>query len=888
MFEVSSSMTAACTSPTSNSVETPSPDRGAFEVKVVVESNDACAAPQPVCAGIPIEQGRLREPVDLVLREAGGVTNSVQTEVLARWPDQSVKWLLVDFIAPCTHAGRRVYRLRARTAGGAVERVAMSCQSTRNGAVIDTGVAVFTIDRTLPALVARVGLAGRSLVSDDGLTLDLMDVRCRKRRGIIDDFQIEACGPIRTTVRLDGRFGGSAPCRWTARLSFFAGSGLMRLELTVHNPRRARHRGGLWDLGDPGSILFRELAVNMCLASAGNFETQWTVESGRSPAMARESLEIYQDSSGGANWQSRNHVDRTGEIPCTFRGYRLRHGDVEESGERASPVVAIGSATGAAAVAIPEFWQQFPKAINAVGGRLKMGLFPALCQRPHEVQGGEQKTHTIWFSFAKELGRLIETLGWVHQPARFGADSKEYAKSRALANLSEAAAAPAREFEQLLTEVMDETRGLVARREIIDEYGWRNYGDLYADHEARYYSGPKPIISHYNNQYDVLFGTLAHYLRTGNRQWWDIADPLARHVIDIDLYRTSQDKSAYNGGLFWHTDHYRDAATATHRCYSQANSKPDLSYGGGPCNEHNYTTGLLTYYYLTGNPQAREAVVSLANWVVAMDEGRRSPLALLDGEATGMASGTADASFQGPGRGCGNSINALLDAWLLTNETKYLSKAEILLRRSIHPADDLGERDLLNVESRWSYTVFLTVVARYLDLKAEAGHLDACYAYAQAALLHYARWMVKHEVHYFDAPEKLEFPTETWAAQEMRKANVMRLAAAHADEPLRSTLIERGNAFAERAWTDLLRFAQPFTTRACAILLVEGWKDALYRAGCFQRAVRLEQPTDFGIPERFVPRGSRIRERFRSPAGLLSLFAGLANPRRWVNYLSAE
>ena len=34
---------------------------------------------------------------------------------------------------------------------------------------------------------------------------------------------------------------------------------------------------------------------------------------------------------------------------------------------------------------------------------------------------------------------------------------------------------------------------------------------------------------------------------------------LARHVVDIDIYHTTNDKSAYNHGLFWHTEHYVDA-----------------------------------------------------------------------------------------------------------------------------------------------------------------------------------------------------------------------------------------------------------------------------------------------------------------------------------------
>src|SRR5206468_10972282 len=126
---------------------------------------------------------------------------------------------------------------------------------------------------------------------------------------------------------------------------------------------------------------------------------------------------------------------------------------------------------------------------------------------------------------------------------------------------------------------------------------------------------------------------------------------------------------------------------------------------------------------------------------------------------------------------------------------------------------------------------FFVAVDRYLRMKAEAHESDEQYAYARACLLHYAAWMVDHEVPYLDQQEKLEFPTETWAAQEFRKANVLRLAAAYADEPLRGRLLQRGAELADRAWADLFRFARPATTRALAILFTEGLTEGRLRAG---------------------------------------------------------
>ena len=104
----------------------------------------------------------------------------------------------------------------------------------------------------------------------------------------------------------------------------------------------------------------------------------------------------------------------------------------------------------------------------------------------------------------------------------------------------------------------------------------------------------------------------------------------------------------------------------------------------------------------------------------------------------------------------------------MTGERAFLAKVDELIRRCVHPSDDIAALDLLDAERRWSYTVFLQAVARYLDDKAEGGELDAAYAYARAALLHYARWMAEHEYPYLDTPAGLEYPTETWAAQDMR------------------------------------------------------------------------------------------------------------------------
>src|SRR5207248_2147196 len=118
-------------------------------------------------------------------------------------------------------------------------------------------------------------VGNRDLLDGPHSCITLTDRKGHAVTGRVERSCIEEHGPVRATVRLDGVFVGAAPCRFVARLCFFAGLGLVRLRVTLHNPRRARHRGGLWDLGDAGSVLFRDLSLAVVLAPTDAARLTW-------------------------------------------------------------------------------------------------------------------------------------------------------------------------------------------------------------------------------------------------------------------------------------------------------------------------------------------------------------------------------------------------------------------------------------------------------------------------------------------------------------------------------------------------------------------------------------------------------------------------------------
>ena len=822
--------------------------------------------------GVPLPRGAVYDPTDLTLTDEDERQLPTQTRVLAFWPDNSIKWVLVNGLVTVRPRERRLLYL-SQVAQPSPEADAAALHvhvERRKGICVDTGVANFRIGGE-GALIESAELNGVPMLDTAGIHLSLTGCTGRPYWQVTRAVRIDEGGPIRATIVLVGHFaasvgrwGAAAPIEFMARLSFSAGSSLVTVDLQLHNPRAARHPGGLWDLNDQGTVLFED--VSLSLKPAGRVEQiRWYAEHPVDMHVEDPgNWSLYQDSSGGENWDSDNHVDGDGNSTVRFRGYRVTYGQAGggcliAEGDRATPGLSVVTDRGAISATVLEFWQNFPKAIRWDASTLDLGLFPWECRAPFALQGGERKRHTavIEFSSPQEL----PTVKMAQQPLRVSLDPAWVEKSRAIDGFISTERDANETYRTYIRSIIDGQYSFEKKREAIDEYGWRNFGDLYADHEGVRSLDPRPLVSHYNNQYDFIYGALIHYLKSADTRWWTLARDAARHSIDIDIYHTDADRPAFNHGLFWHTDHYKPVGTCTHRTYSRRNGS-SLGYGGGPGNEHNYTSGLLLYYFLTGDPEGAEAVRELAAWVMGMDMVKEKSRCG-EGKVTGLASQTADSSYHKPGRGAGNSINAVLDAYQLGEGQQYLAKAEDLIRRCIHPRDDIDALGLSMPENRWSYLVFLQVLGKYIHLKLEKNETDYMFHYARESLLHYARWMLHNEVPYKDVLDRVDLPTETWPAQDVRKSHVLHLAGEFSAEPERSAFHDRADFFFERSLRDLLSFDTAFLTRPLVIMCVYGHLHAYYQE---HRSEGIDLPCpfeSFGKPQVFVPEQGGWRGRVR-------------------------
>lgn len=920
--------------------------------KIIIEETSGIDRfSEPVTVGIPFPKGMLKDGFVLSLRDSEAGVIPVQTQTLATWGDGSAKWVLLDFQVSVKRGTTKQLEIADGERGSNTEIPGTIVLEEKDECLcVRTGVSSYFLNKKVFKPFDRL-LVNETEVLDGEKSRTVLALEAgTEYEPMIEKLFCETIGPMRTTLKAEGVFKSSDKkifSRFFSRLHFFANRSMVKVDFTIHNLRAAKHPGGLWDLGDPGSIFFQDLSLHLALKSGETSPTgeivlyedemsepsvgsRQKLTAYRSPLTAHAlpltayrspltgNLVIYQDSSGGENWRSSNHVNRNGEVKHSFKGYRVyQDRSIIQEGTRANPVVSIKSNGNRVSGAIQYFWQNFPKALEVNDSILTARLFPKHYNDVFELQGGEQKTHTFYLDFHSHEDR-ISGLEWIQAPLIAHASPEWYRESRAFYYLIPESDDPNRDVVDLINTAICGKNTFFDRREIIDEYGWRNFGDLYADHEAilQRSSGSQltadglpltangsrltahgsrltadgypltahgsrltahelptsnqppsqPLVSHYNNQYDCIYGMLIQFVRSSDIRWFRLADQLCDHVKDIDIYHTGNDRPEFNHGLFWHTEHYIDAQTATHRCFSKrhAGHRNLDSYGGGPSLSHNYSTGFLYHYYMTGNPTSKEAVLTLASFVsnnVGMENTFSNQLIkklrgahLLLKNTLGkpeLVQTNKVYGLDGPGRASGNSLSTLLDAYALTEAPKYLKRADDLILHCVHPAGDIEKRDLLDTENRWMYTVFLQALGKYLDIKTEREQIDYMFQYARTSLIIYAKWMVDNEYPFLSKPEKLEYPNETWAAQDIRKCNTLLYVAKYSSEPLeRDTLIKKAEYFYKEGKNYLFTFETKTLTRPIALMMLNGMMYSYFKN---------HEIDDINIPESSCGFGKLVR-----------------------------
>jgi len=461
----------------------------------------------PATVGIPFSPGALGSTADLRLVTRDGQPVTLQADVFSRWPDGSVKWAIISFLADSTRDGQPGYRLEA-VPGGAARPAAeplVQVTPTPEGYQLRTAWARLELDRRTSWEV--VDGEGRSWICGEP-----------EPAGV----EVESNGPVRAVVRLSGLLrpadGSQVEAEWgyLARLTFYREQPLIEVDVS------------LWrDLPDGGFGTLRS----------------WTVRVPGSTTAAKEAdgkpqFEIIQD-----------RDDR-----CVYQGTRPE--SIAADPKQGPSTIHLGRGTGALSVSLGDLRQQYPLGYRSHSSGVELLLLPPLAADAYTDEESRPWQARLYTSFqdGKYLirsGQLLRRRGFV----RFGACDDEAALSSWLENrllpqapaeylcstgvlgrALPAAGAPWAEFEAWFQRNFARyEQNCAANRSL----GAMHYGDWFGER----------VLNYGNNEYDLAWGLAVQWLRTGQRAYFDRGMAMALHYSSLDTLHGRAAETAR--GLCW-------------------------------------------------------------------------------------------------------------------------------------------------------------------------------------------------------------------------------------------------------------------------------------------------------------------------------------------------
>jgi len=613
--------------------------------------------------GVPLPPGAVKDERGVSVTDEQGRVLPSEGRILQRRPDGSVEWMLLDILLDVGGQESRSIFVEPRAASSPPVNNTVAVVDDGKNVVLSNGLSEVAVSREGGSLIRRLVINGRTLV-DEPLLVDLqvLDGGGKIHRASLSGpykVTIPHRNRLKTTVKVEGKHAardGATFLDFALRLTLTAGCPDLTVEHTFYcrEPEtgkipvrairlvlpttlsgdaikmlRQAHHGHSWF---PRAVEIRE-NVEIVSSSVGDIDNY---------AQGFKGPGVSHPCAGGSvfirNWDSL-HEDWS-KYPFHMRpgqgsGFRA---DLAIGGLRAIyPVIGWKDKDFTLVTTFEHFRQLHPKSINIDENVITYSIWPEWSV-PMQIVQGVSKSHILWITgepralnqdevedrlYRWEYG-YVEPLDVSFDPAwpafcevldchhllRYQPD-----KYPLLENLVEpvpSAGNPARHSYDRQPAT-----------------GMFHFGDIVSPDGS----------SCSNNEDDcqVLF-PLQHFLRTGHTYAWDYGKEAARHYMEVDFCEWSTDPRQ-RGGLIPHTGQH---------------------FIGNVYPSHQWSEGILAYYYLTGDERARNVVISVGDnycyWAYNVTEA-----VCCDGREAGMP------------------LVNLAAAYRLTRDEKYIAAAKHII-----------------------------------------------------------------------------------------------------------------------------------------------------------------------------------------------------------------
>ena len=521
---------------------------------------------EAVCSGVPFSKGVLapNEPMHIQTRDGKAVPT--QTRILACWPDGSVRWLLVQFLADCSPNAEAEYFLKHGP--GPASAATLSVRDGADRVVVDTGAIQATVsksDLTVLDDVWRVedGSKKRVLAGGTPMVFEVDGGVAHSSPNVRPELvAVEEEGPVRATIRVVGWLegpDGKQLYRLDTRLRFYAGQSYVQGDYTfvclgkpdVHNVKEIRME------------LRPEIGPAPRFVLPGGCEGELA---GDRPALITVDREM---------------VCRTGVGD-----------DLEISQKPLAGWATVAGAESGLGVAIRDFRHLNPKAIELSRGRVALALWSPRAGEVLRLGRTRAKTHRILFDF-RSAGDVAspDRLRAFQEPLIVTTTPEYLCSTDALGTLSPAGAPQTAAYDKVVKGMF---RTLRNQRETLPlENGMLHYGDYY-------HGGYGNKATRGDLEYDTAHACFLLYARSGDRDYYNFAVASNQHFIDMDVNQE-------NGQQRFHG--YGDRA--------ESHEAPTTGLEWG----HVFTDGPVDAYYFTGDERTLEAVRMIADVTATIADG---------------------------------------------------------------------------------------------------------------------------------------------------------------------------------------------------------------------------------------------------------------------------
>lgn len=545
----------------------------------------------PVSVGVPFPRGAVGSTTQLRLLDGRRRELPLQARPLALWPDDSVRWALLDFEGDgreglSVQYGRDVCPEPVPTpltatpseTGIAVNTGPMRVDFPRDATVLPGLVSLRQGDGTYRALTPTDARPAVRVVADDGAD----DSRVYEA-GAPESVELEEAGPMRACVQIvvpHLNAAGATLFRSIFRVHLFRGRDLVRVLHTFEN-----------DVTQEEFTCIRALEVRADFDVGG--APQARLGRHRCRAAKTRSLSLQQ-----------THDNRFTVMlgRQTLQRGRRADGRAELHGEEARVTLALR-----------DFWQNYPKGIEVDargialqicpplapdayprGGEEEDRLYYYLLDGKYRLRCGTARTCEFYFGFGQGTSAAVMVSN-AQTPPLYSVSLPAFNRSRALTRLPAKDPSPYPPYEQWVEAAQS---AYAEDRRESRAYGMLNYGDWFG--ERTYNWG--------NQEYDAAWCFLQEYLRGGHPDFYTWSEEAARHLADVDTCHHSPRREAIGeqyvhcvghvGGYY--PEGYRERAIFTGR-WSPS---------------HTWVEGLFLYHLLSGDERARECAFKTCDLLV--------------------------------------------------------------------------------------------------------------------------------------------------------------------------------------------------------------------------------------------------------------------------------